>query len=48
LAASRDVLTSDAEPDQQLIVYTAEPGLALRGALRELASWAEKNLGTSG
>jgi transcriptional regulator with XRE-family HTH domain len=35
-----DALTSDAEPDQQLIVYTAEPGSRSEQALRELAEWA--------
>jgi transcriptional regulator with XRE-family HTH domain len=35
-----DALTSDAEPDQQLVVYTAEPGSRSEQALRELAAWA--------
>jgi transcriptional regulator with XRE-family HTH domain len=35
-----DALTSDAEPDQQIIIYTAEPGSASEQALRILASWA--------
>jgi transcriptional regulator with XRE-family HTH domain len=35
-----DTLTSDAEPDQQLIIYTAEPVSASEQALRILASWA--------
>jgi transcriptional regulator with XRE-family HTH domain len=39
-----DALTSDAEPDQQLIVYTAEPGSQSERALRELAAWAKKNI----
>jgi transcriptional regulator with XRE-family HTH domain len=43
-----DALTSDAEPDQQLIVYTAEPGSRSEKALRELAAWADKHLGASG
>jgi hypothetical protein len=34
-----DALTSDAEPDQQLIIYTAEPGSRSEEALRELAAW---------
>jgi transcriptional regulator with XRE-family HTH domain len=34
-----DTLTSDAEPDQQLIIYTAEPGSPSEQALRILASW---------
>ena len=33
-----DALTSDAEPDQQLIVFTAEPGSPSEAALRELAT----------
>lgn len=37
-----DTLTSDAEPDQQLIVYTAEPGSPSEQALRILASWIAK------
>jgi hypothetical protein len=41
-----DALTSDAEPDQQLIVYTAEPGSRAEQALRELADWAAKNIAT--
>jgi len=36
-----DALTSDAEPDQQLIVYTAEPGSRSDEALRELAAQAD-------
>jgi transcriptional regulator with XRE-family HTH domain len=35
-----DALTSDAEPDQQLIIYTAEPGSRSEQALRELATQA--------
>ncbi len=35
-----DPLTSDADPDQQLIVYTAEPGSRSERGLRELAEWA--------
>jgi len=42
-----DALTSDAEPDQQLIVYTAEPGSRSEQALRELAAWAAEHIGTS-
>jgi transcriptional regulator with XRE-family HTH domain len=41
-----DALTSDAEPDQQLVVYTAEPGSRSEQALRELAAWAAENIGT--
>jgi transcriptional regulator with XRE-family HTH domain len=40
-----DPLTSDADPDQQLIVYTAEPGSRSEQALRELAGWAAENIG---
>ena len=32
-----DSLTSDAEPDQQLVIYTAQPGSRSEQALRELA-----------
>jgi hypothetical protein len=42
-----DALTSDAEPDQQLVVYTAEPGSRSEQALRELAAWAAEHIGTS-
>src|SRR6059058_2236088 len=35
-----DPLTSDADPDQQLIIYTAEPGSPSEQALRNLAAWA--------
>src|SRR2546430_5044804 len=41
-----DALTSDSEPDQQLVVYTAEPGSRSEHALRELAAWAAENIGT--
>jgi transcriptional regulator with XRE-family HTH domain len=40
-------LTSDADPDQQLIIYTAEPGSRSEQALHELAAWAAENIGTS-
>jgi hypothetical protein len=40
-----DALTSDAEPDQQLVVYTAQRGSRSEQALRELAAWAEEHLG---
>src|SRR5213594_2860044 len=40
-----DALTSDAEPDQQLIIYTAEPASRSEQALRELAAWAAENIG---
>jgi transcriptional regulator with XRE-family HTH domain len=42
-----DALTSDAEPDQQLVVYTAEPGSRSEQALRELAAWAAERIGRS-
>jgi hypothetical protein len=42
-----DSLTSDAEPDQQLIVYTAEPGSRSEQALRQLAAWAAEHVGAS-
>jgi hypothetical protein len=38
---------SDAEPDQQLIVYTAEPGSRSEQALRELAAWAAEHISTA-
>jgi transcriptional regulator with XRE-family HTH domain len=38
-----DALTSDAEPDQQLIVYTPEAGSRSEQALRELAAWAAQH-----
>src|SRR5919108_498205 len=43
-----DALTSDAEPDQQLVVYTAQPGSRSEQALRELAAWAAEHIDTSG
>jgi transcriptional regulator with XRE-family HTH domain len=42
-----DALTSDAEPDQQLVVYTAEPGSRSEQALRELAPWAAEHIDPS-
>ena len=42
-----DSLTSDAEPDQQLIVYTAEPRSRSEQALRELAAWAAEHIGST-
>jgi transcriptional regulator with XRE-family HTH domain len=42
-----DALTSDAEPDQQLIVYTPAPGSHSEQALRELAAWAAEHIGAS-
>lgn len=37
-----DALTSDAEPDQQLVIYTAEPGTRSEQALRELTLFPEQ------
>jgi transcriptional regulator with XRE-family HTH domain len=42
-----DALTSDAEPDQQLIIYTPAPGSRSEQALRELAAWAAEHIGPS-
>jgi hypothetical protein len=42
-----DPFTSDADPDQQLIIYTAEPGSRSEQALRELVAWAVENIGPS-
>src|SRR5437867_2954897 len=42
-----DALTSDAEPDQQLIVFTPEPGSRSEEALHELKVWAAKHIGAS-
>ena len=42
-----DPLTSDADPDQQLIIFTAEPGSRSEHALHELAAWAAENIATS-
>jgi transcriptional regulator with XRE-family HTH domain len=42
-----DALTSDAEPDQQLIVYTPEPGSRSEQAVGELAAWAAENIHAS-
>jgi hypothetical protein len=39
-----DALTSDAEPDQQHVVYTAEPGSRSEQALHELAAWAAEHI----
>jgi transcriptional regulator with XRE-family HTH domain len=39
-----DALTSEAEPDQQIIIYTAEPGSPSEQALRNLAAWAAERL----
>jgi hypothetical protein len=43
-----DPLTSDADPDHQLIVYIAEPCSRSEQALRELAAWAAENVGLPG
>jgi transcriptional regulator with XRE-family HTH domain len=42
-----DALTSDAEPDQQIIVFTPEPGSRSDEALHELKEWAAKRIGAS-
>ncbi len=42
-----DALTSDADPDQQLIVFTAEPGSRSEEALRELAARVAETASTS-
>jgi transcriptional regulator with XRE-family HTH domain len=42
-----DALTSDAEPDQQIIVFTPEPGSRSDEALHELKEWAAKHIGAS-
>ena len=42
-----DALTSDAEPDQQLIVYTPAPGSRSEQAIGELAAWAAEHIGAS-
>jgi transcriptional regulator with XRE-family HTH domain len=42
-----DPLTSDADPDQQLIIFTAESGSRSEQALQELAAWAAEKIGTS-
>ena len=39
-----DALTSDAEPDQQLVIYTAQPGSRSEPALRQLAAWAAEHI----
>lgn len=41
-----DTLTSTADPDRQLVVYTAEPGSPSETALRELAARIEEDGGT--
>jgi hypothetical protein len=47
IALDWDALTSDAEPDQQIIIYTAEPGSPAEQALRDLAAWAAETLNSS-
>jgi hypothetical protein len=47
IALDWDALTSDAEPDQQIIIYTAEPGSRSEQALRDLAAWAAETFDTS-
>jgi hypothetical protein len=49
LALDWDTLTVDTDPDQQLIVWTAAPGLDAHDRLRILASWAaDQDLPASG
>jgi hypothetical protein len=40
-----DPLTSEVDPDQQLIIYTAESGSGSEHALPELTAWATENIG---
>lgn len=40
LSLDRDTLTAGTDPDQQLVVWTAEPGTPSHDGLRFLASWA--------
>ncbi|HUC34915.1 MAG TPA: hypothetical protein VMR48_04380 [Gaiellaceae bacterium] len=42
-----DALTSGAESDQQLVVYTAEAGPRSEQALRELEAWAADHIAPS-
>ena len=35
-----DTLTASTDPDQQLVIWTAEPGTPTHDGLRILASWA--------
>lgn len=42
-----DALTSDAEPDQQLVIYTAEPGSPSANALLKLDAWAADHAGAA-
>ena len=39
-----DALTSDAEPNQQIFIYTAAPGSPSEQALRDLAAWTAETL----
>ncbi len=47
IALDWDALTSEAEPDQQIIIYTAEPGSPSEQALRDLAAWAAETFDSS-
>jgi hypothetical protein len=40
LTLERDTLTCTSDPDQQLVIWTAEPGPPTHDGLRILASWA--------
>jgi hypothetical protein len=42
-----DTLTAGTDPDQRLIVWTAEPGSRSHDGLRLLSSWAGTHLDTS-
>lgn len=42
-----DTLTCSTDPDQELVVWTAEPGTPSYDGLRALASWAAGRLGGS-
>ncbi|MET9223771.1 MULTISPECIES: helix-turn-helix transcriptional regulator [unclassified Streptomyces] len=44
LSLDWDTLTASTDPDQQLIVWTAEPGSRTHEGLRFLASWAASHL----
>ncbi|MGI3225151.1 helix-turn-helix domain-containing protein [Streptomyces sp. GTA36] len=47
LALDWDTLTCSTNPDQELVVWTAEPGSPSYDGLRTLASWAASHLGES-
>lgn len=43
LTVDRGALTCTTDPDQQLVVWTAEPGIPSHDGLRILASWAAEH-----